>query len=208
MSECGLSDCKRSTSGDALVCDACAVRGRRSVELLRVRYVELSRALVPGQSAQGDKIASPAKGSRAPLSAAALDAQQSIAALLYGAQTSVRASLGLSESKRDGSRESVVVDRSATLLLAQWERIAELPLVVPLVERLLRTRAHVDRVLGLDRLVHRLPAPCPTCDLLTLGRHDGDSYVRCLHCGSSWTEAEYRHLVRVLVDEQQQRRGA
>ena len=57
---------------------------------------------------------------------------------------------------------------------------------------------------GADRLVHRLVAPCPACEMrglveLSLTRDDGADHVSCRICGSSWPEAEYRRLTLVLA---------
>lgn len=58
---------------------------------------------------------------------------------------------------------------------------------------------------GRDKLVHRFPVRCPTCDLLALRREDGSSYVECSPriggCGRLWTEAEYLNLVTVAASD-------
>lgn len=46
---------------------------------------------------------------------------------------------------------------------------------------------------------HRLPAPCPGCESLTLGRWDGDDAVGCATCGERWPEDAYARLVLVLA---------
>lgn len=58
------------------------------------------------------------------------------------------------------------------------------------------------RMVGELRHVHRLPAPCPTCELSTLVRADGASYVECTSCRRLWTEEDYRRLSVVLAAEQ------
>ena len=65
------------------------------------------------------------------------------------------------------------------------------------------TRVHTDlrRVLGLLPLRHRLHAPCPQCDMLTLYRDDGADYVECGSCGRVWSEDEYARLVIVIAGE-------
>ena len=56
-------------------------------------------------------------------------------------------------------------------------------------------------VLGRSELRHRLPAPCPDCDMLTLYRDDGSDYVECGSCHRLWTEDEYAWLVRTAAEE-------
>lgn len=60
----------------------------------------------------------------------------------------------------------------------------------------------LERTTGLDRLRHRLKAPCPACDRLTLVRDDGSDLVQCAACRASWDESAYQRLVGVLADEQ------
>jgi hypothetical protein len=61
-------------------------------------------------------------------------------------------------------------------------------------------RVRADQVLGWSRLVHRLPAPCPYCDTLTLVRDDGKDFVRCTGCRRNWRETEYRLFVKMLIE--------
>lgn len=49
--------------------------------------------------------------------------------------------------------------------------------------------------------LHRMPAPCPTCDAVELSRQDGDDRIECRSCGRLWTEDEYVRLVIVLAGE-------
>lgn len=69
--------------------------------------------------------------------------------------------------------------------------------------RALRLVAEAERGTGTDPLVHRLPAPCPSCDTLALVREDGEDQVSCRVCHNAWTEERYRLLVRVLADAAQ-----
>lgn len=61
------------------------------------------------------------------------------------------------------------------------------------------------RFTGRDKLVHKFPVRCPTCDLLALRREDGSSYVECLPriggCGRLWTEDEYLNLATVAASD-------
>lgn len=134
-----------------------------------------------------------------------MDALEIVERLLLDTDRSVRAVLDLPARSYVGVRAVVNVVRCSTLIVAQWDRVTPLAMAGPLVDDFDKCRARVDRVLGLVELVHRLPLPCPQCDAITLVRYDGDAYVRCLGCGSSWSEAEYQHLVLVLVDEQRNR---
>lgn len=57
--------------------------------------------------------------------------------------------------------------------------------------------------LGLTRLRHRYPMPCPRCGE-RVGRDDGKSIITCDDrdgCKSSWTEREYQFLVGLITHE-------
>ena len=62
-----------------------------------------------------------------------------------------------------------------------------------------------ERFTGRDRLVHRFPVRCPSCDLLALQREDGDAFVECTPrlggCGRLWNEEEYGRLVVVAASD-------
>jgi len=65
-----------------------------------------------------------------------------------------------------------------------------------------------ERAAGLDRLIHRLPAPCPSCDTLALVREDGSDQVECRACNRVWPEHDYRRLVLVVAQDYQDITGA
>ena len=102
-----------------------------------------------------------------------------------------------------GSREKVRQVPAVTTWLGR--RVTALlchdTLAVDAGRAILSWAARLERAAGQDRLQHRLPLPCPACDLLTLVRDDGAAQVDCAACGRSWPESHYRHLVDVLADE-------
>ena len=53
----------------------------------------------------------------------------------------------------------------------------------------------------------RMPVPCPRCEHSTLGRWHGAENVNCLHCGSSWTESDYKRMTLILADDYQELAG-
>lgn len=56
-------------------------------------------------------------------------------------------------------------------------------------------------LLGMTRLVHRLPVPCPTCGVAALTREDGASEVRCQSCGRAEPEERYARLAMILAED-------
>lgn len=75
------------------------------------------------------------------------------------------------------------------------------PAIDECAEELRETVATLRGVLGRADLRHRLPAPCPDCEMLTLYREDGAEYVECGSCHRLWSEDEYAWLVRIAVEE-------
>lgn len=80
-----------------------------------------------------------------------------------------------------------------TVLCAYWS--ADIYTEATNLERQLR------RTTGQDRLVHRIKAPCPSCDQRTLTREDGAEKVTCANrdCNRVWTEDEYARLALVAA---------
>lgn len=59
----------------------------------------------------------------------------------------------------------------------------------------------LTRLTGLDRLVHRIKTPCPSCNQRTLIREDGSDRVNCRNrdCGRIWREGEFDWMAHVAV---------
>lgn len=60
----------------------------------------------------------------------------------------------------------------------------------------------LTRLTGLDRLVHRLTSPCPSCGQRALIRDDGSDRVTCKNreCGRIWREGEFDWLAHTAVE--------
>lgn len=77
--------------------------------------------------------------------------------------------------------------------------LSGIDIALQLVELHHQTRAE----LGLTRLRHRYPMPCPRCGG-RVGRDDGQTIVTCddrHDCKSSWTEREYQFLAGLITRE-------
>lgn len=107
---------------------------------------------------------------------------------------------GFTRRLRYGTERTTLV-RGVTFALAHLEELLGEPYGVAFAVDLLRQSAAARRGLGLTRLVHRLPAPCPECDLMLLEREDGAEWVVCRGCRSRWDEATYTRLVLVLASD-------
>lgn len=113
-------------------------------------------------------------------------------------------------SERTATFEPVVLNRAITVLTLSVDWLltsypdAGDPDISP-GATILAWRDKAMRFTGRDKLVHKFPVRCPTCDLLALRRDDGSSYVECLPriggCGRLWTEDEYMNLVTVAASD-------
>lgn len=63
-----------------------------------------------------------------------------------------------------------------------------------------RLHGRARALLGLTRLVHRMPGPCSGCGCETLRRTDGSPEVHCATCGQRWTHDAYRRYVGLILD--------
>jgi ribosomal protein L37AE/L43A len=203
---CAAPGCKgpdgeaRHVEGTWRVCRSCSGTGFAALAGLPHRYVNLRMSLRPG-SATGERVSGAGFGTRPPVKQAALNTMGDIASFLREAEREVRGLLRMRPQITTGVRESVMMIRAVTTLSTSWELAMPLAPAPWIIGTAIRRSRQANHVLGWDRLVHRLPAPCPYCDTLTLIRRDGDSLVRCTICHRSWIEAEYRHFVRMLVEE-------
>ena len=71
--------------------------------------------------------------------------------------------------------------------------------------RMLRLHELTKIVAGRGELTHKLAAPCPRCDRLTLVRDNGTSDVHCQACKDRWPEADYQRLCLVLASDEHRR---
>lgn len=198
--QCGVMGCRHQSILLASVCGPCSIRGRRSVQVLSGRWLELRERLVPGAVGLSQRLARATPAARAPVSASMFDAMESVEAVYKTADYAMREALVLPMRSYVNMRAGLAIGQCQKGLLAQWDRMMVTEIAGPVIRHLLVVRLRVEHMLGHTPLIHKLPAPCPTCDNLTLCRYSGDELVRCLTCGSSWPEDSYRHLVKVLVD--------
>jgi hypothetical protein len=190
----------RHLSDDRLVCAGCAERGRADIAGLPRRYVSLRMSL-RYRGGQGERISGPGFGSNSPVRDAALACMDEMTAWTTVTDQKVREAMDWRTRPYNMMRPAQALVAATQSLLTVWHRALIYEPGVIAVDGSLRLRVRADQLLGWNKLVHRLPAPCPYCDTLTLVRDDGQDYVRCTSCRRSWQEREYRLFVRMLVEE-------
>jgi hypothetical protein len=100
------------------------------------------------------------------------------------------------------------LDRSVSYLMQWISALLAAPFALDAGRQALELARRAERAAGLDRLVHHLPVPCPSCDTRALTREDGAEQVDCQACGRVWLEDEYRRLTLILASDYRDVAGA
>jgi ribosomal protein L37AE/L43A len=100
------------------------------------------------------------------------------------------------------------LDRSVSYLMQWISALLAAPFALDAGRQALELARRAERAAGLDRLVHHLPVPCPSCDTRALTREDGAEQVECRACGDVWPEDTYRRLTLVLASDYRDVAGA
>lgn len=66
---------------------------------------------------------------------------------------------------------------------------------------LLDLHRRAQQILGLTEKRHRLPAPCPRCETMSLVRDDGAEDVYCARCAAGWSDLDYTEMTVVLAND-------
>lgn len=106
------------------------------------------------------------------------------------------------------------MDESTWFLSRHILALLEGPDAAEFGQGVLAHHRRAERALGDDELVHRLPVRCGECETLALVRRDGEGFVRCTCCHTTYAEAQYDWFARVqaesmpAVPERQRKRPA
>jgi hypothetical protein len=93
-------------------------------------------------------------------------------------------------------------------LISWFDRLCTYPAAGDTAEALYDLDRDVRRGLGQTQPFRHLPAPCPSCELLTLVRsidRAGTDTVECRACGHVIPEEHYGLWARMLVDDMLER---
>lgn len=209
---CARSGCSRSAPPDRSRggwCPSCCGRLHSVIVRADGLRTELLAALVP-TSAQAT--GAPVSGSReapVPLRLGLMSTAETMTSAYALAEDLLREQLRAKPAQRTrpdrwGVPHPVPADerwaRSVAFLAGGWLQLLDTEAGRSVAAHLVALGAAANRALGRDRLVHRLEAPCPSCNSLTLRRHDGDDRVVCEMCGRTETEETYAWLSRAAVD--------
>lgn len=206
---CPVRDCAgpdgqpRPLRGLWRVCRTCGLQAQVDLSGLVSQYVHLRLELAPGSAKSEHVSGGLGFASSSPVRDTVLATMNEMALWSLAREDDARVRLNRPPVVRHANaRESVEFITAVRALTGRWwSPLMTSASALPLVTGATFWHKRCDVILGWNLLVHHLPAPCSYCDTMTLYRLDGDSQVRCRRCQRSWLEAEYRHLVRMLLAE-------
>lgn len=218
-STCVVFDRATRTAGwddRCTLCAECRIVAARDIWALKLDYRDLEQWLPRGGGAGGQRVAGTVDPPT-PLRLTVDELQRDIAWTLGVWEPVVRELAGLAPERTIGVRQGWAVSTAVDVIAPRVRLLANVPLTwgyadgldAGLVERdglhaiaslrLLHRRARA--MLGLSRLVVRLPGECSGCGAVALEREGGSDSVICGHCRRRWSEDEYRRYVGLLVAE-------
>lgn len=201
------------------LCDPCTQATASALRDAPELYVRLRLALRhPSQSTGGGEKVTKSKGSPLPLNASALDLTEQLHWLVTTWADEVIHTAGRPAPDRTSQPEAQQIADACALLITylqvwvvhqptelathrigrQWITIEQAGWQA--AATLIDWKRAARRNLGLARLTHRPPEPCPRCNVPgVLERRDGDDKVRCTNCLKEWTLAMYQTFVHAWV---------
>lgn len=188
-------------TGDPL-CYRCTSRVDHALTELPTLYVHLHVELAPAASTGGEAV-SGSRSTYAPLREPLLEHADHLTRTLIAWEAELRVAARLAR-QLENVRPAVALDRACALLRAHLSDGLAAPDGPAHAAAVLDGHRRARALLGWNTLVHRLTAPCPSCDVRALVRYDGDDYVVCSMCQEVWPRAHYIALVRSLLDATEQ----
>lgn len=193
-----MTGCEACHATPEPLCADCHTTTSRTLAAWPRMYVELTMALAPTSDPLAERVASTGPRSRAPVAEDVLNVLTGAQAEVTRWETTTRDFLGLPHPAK--RRAAVAFAAGCSWLAARLDNAATAGPQHAHALNKLHNRAR--DVLGHSPLVHRLDAPCPSCDVRALIRHNGADHITCAVCGTRWTEAHYRLLVAAIVHDQ------
>lgn len=202
------------------ICLPCTTRTTEAIAALPADYVDLERGLQRGTVGLAELVAAtPDLPAPLQVNLAALAAELVRVAITWAEPVAERLNIDWDSRLMGGhARPGYALQRAARLLAlnmpvllalrdievlvwadnGRYHRVEPCDGITGALEML--ELHHLTRTaLGLTRLTHRLPAPCPRCDRMTLVRDNGGEDVRCQQCRISWPYEDYQRLTLILA---------
>jgi transposase-like protein len=201
------------------LCGSCSRTVQAAIRETPMDYVELHTLLAGSDVATLAEVVAGSQELPVPLDLGVEALQVAIwnEAQLWAEVVSERLRIDWDTRAAAHSRAGVTLQRACRILEHRVDVLVSLPLQVTRwsltsdwVERdglegaleMLRLHDLVRSVAGRTELVHKLPAPCPSCDRLALIRANGSSTIECEACHRRWTEQDYERLCLVLAADE------
>lgn len=212
MSGCAIRGCFSAEARTGGVCDECWGARRGALLAIPSLWVLGHNVLPPGAHGLSDGAdragttreglhahSSHTAGSRSPVSDFAIETlHQTAMELCEWANVCLRVR-ELNPITKAGKRWGAIISDALSSLETVDEDLRYSSLGADYAGGLFAMRSRLLLLVGLDTLIHKLPAPCGNCNKVGLIRHNGKDVVVCTGCGGKWPETEYRKHVLVLA---------
>lgn len=200
------------------LCEACANLVAKALGELAMDYTELHFLLASGESGIFSGMVLFSRELQVPIRVSVEALQSSMVREASWWAALVAEALGVTWSQRQmrACRPGFVLQRAAGLLSSSMDTLLRVPMNTyrhhstgDWIERdgidgaleLFRLHELVRLAAGKTKLIHKLPAPCPRCERMSLVRHNGCEHVTCEGCGLRWDEQNYQRLCLVLAED-------
>lgn len=181
------------------ICGSCRTRYARLLGWLVQDYVTLRTfPTLVHASNDGSKRVSPKAKSFGHPREEASDAAADLAQRLNWLEDDLRELNGDPPPAHPRTAEAHLVTSAYRYLTTHFDALCTHPAAADVAEHLLDHHARLRSLLGQTRLVQKLPAPCPTCDVAALTRSVGS--IDCGNCGRHIDEDEYPFLTLIMLD--------
>ena len=200
------------------LCERCSTQTAQAIAALPMDYTELNLLLGRDGSGIVDIVVRSTRDLPVPirLSVAALQTSIVRTAELWARAVADQLSIDWDVRSMAMCRPGAVLQRASLLLGNGFGTLVNLPVMphrhhasgqwtesdgLDGALELLHLHSLVRFAAGRTKLIHRLPAPCPRCERMTLVRHNGDDHVECTRCRHRWPEEQYHRLCLVLAED-------
>ncbi len=197
------------------LCTPCLDRAARSIRSLVDDYRDLALDVGRQSSSSMQPIVSGSADLSTPIRLGVDALAREIHWTLTVWEPAVRESARLPPEKTSNVRIGWAVATAVSVIAPRVDVLAALPLTcgyadgldagpverdgVYAVGQLVGLHRRARAVLGVTRLVTRLPGECSGCNAMALQREDGSDHVDCGRCRRSWTWDDYRRYVLLTL---------
>jgi len=197
------------------LCESCLTSSTRDIRSLALDFRDLSMNLARQGTAFRTSMVSESAELAVPMRLSVDELMREIAWQLQVWEPPVREAARLSPERTVGVRMGWAVAEAVAVIAPRVDVLAALPPTWGLAEgidagpvehdgvwavgALVGLHRRARSMLGLTRLITRLPGECSACGATALQRESGSETVQCAVCWEAWTHDDYRRYVGLVA---------